>query len=91
MAGGFKRSGVFGILGVFVVAAIAMSTGESQSNPKTTHALMAVVLFLLQRLDLERAAGGNAKDAPAAVAKTLRAVPGSTRDLWLAERLAATC
>jgi len=81
VAGGFKRSGVFGVVGVFVVAAIviviAMSTGEGQSNPKTTYALIFgvlavffVILFVLQRSDMERAAGGDAKAVQRAVAES---------------------
>lgn len=70
--GGFKRSSLFGLIGIVVVAAlvvlIAMSTGEGQSNPKTTYALIfgvlavfIVILFVLQRSDLNRVAGGDAK------------------------------
>jgi hypothetical protein len=80
MAGGFKRSGVFGIVGVFVVAAIvvaiATTTGEGQANPKTTYALIfgviaafLIVLFALQRADIERVAGSDAKAVQRAVAE----------------------
>jgi hypothetical protein len=97
MAGGFKRSGVFGIVGVFViaaaVAAIALSTGEGQSNPKTTYALLfgviavfLVILFVLQRSDLERAAGGDAKAVQRAVAEGGRRIDDPTamseQQLW---------
>jgi hypothetical protein len=71
MAGGFKRSGLFGLIGVvvaaIVVAVIASSAGN-EANPKGTLALIfgviavfVVILFVLQRSDLERAAGGDAK------------------------------
>lgn len=79
-SGGFKRSGLFGLVGVIVVAAlvvvIAISTGEGQSNPKTTYALIfgvvgafIVILFALQRSDLNRVAGGDAKAVQRAVAE----------------------
>jgi hypothetical protein len=59
-SGGFRRSGLFGLFGVIAVAAIvvmiALTTGEGQSNPKTTYALIfgvvglfMVILFALQR------------------------------------------
>lgn len=80
LSGGFKRSGLFGLIGVFVVAAIviaiATTTGEGQSNPKTTYALIfgvlavfMVILFALQRSDMERAAGGDAKAVARAMAE----------------------
>jgi hypothetical protein len=80
MAGGFKRSGLFGLIGVFVVAAIvvaiATTSGEGQSNPKLTYALIfgvlavfMIVLFALQRSDMERVAGGDAKAVGRAVAE----------------------
>jgi hypothetical protein len=79
-SGGFKRSSLFGLIGVFAVAAIviviAISTGEGQSNPKTAYALIfgvlavfMVILFALQRSDLERVAGGDAKAVQRAVAE----------------------
>jgi hypothetical protein len=79
-SGGFKRSSLFGLIGVFVVAAlvvvIATTTGEGQSNPKTTYALIfgvlavfMVGLFALQRSDMERAAGGDAHAVERAVAE----------------------
>jgi hypothetical protein len=96
-AGGFKRSGVFGLIGVFVVAAvvivIATSTGEGQSNPKTTYALIFGVLaaffgilMVLQRSDLNRVAGGDAKAVQHAVAEGRVSVDDPTRmpeqQLW---------
>jgi hypothetical protein len=79
-SGGFRRSGLFGLIGVIVVAGIvvviAFTTGEGQSNPKTTYALVfgvlavfMVILFALQRSDLNRVAGGDAKAVQRAVAE----------------------
>ena len=72
LSGGFRRSGLFGLIGVVVVAivaaVIASSSGSGEANPKGTMALIfgviavfVVVLFVLQRSDLEKAAGGDAK------------------------------
>jgi hypothetical protein len=79
MAGGFKRSGLFGLIGVVAVAivvAIIVSTAGSEANPKGTLALISgviavfvVILFVLQRSDLERVAGGDAKAVQRAVAE----------------------
>lgn len=78
MAGGFKRSGLFGLIGVVVVAvaiAVIASTAGNEANPKGTLALIfgviavfVVILFILQRSDLERTAGGDAKAVQRAVA-----------------------
>jgi hypothetical protein len=70
--GGFKRSGLFGLLGVVVVAvavaAIALSSNNDEANPKDTLALVfgliaafVIVLFIFQRSDLMRAARGDSK------------------------------
>jgi hypothetical protein len=78
--GGFKRSGLFGLIGVvvvaIVVAVIASSSGSGEANPKGTMALIfgviavfVVVLFVLQRSDLEKVAGGDAKAVQRAVAE----------------------
>jgi hypothetical protein len=79
MAGGFKRSGLFGLIGVVVVAivvAVIASNAGSEANPKGTLALIfgviavfVVILFVLQRSDLERAAGGDAKAVQRAAAE----------------------
>jgi hypothetical protein len=80
MAGGFKRSGLFGLIGVVVVmvavALIALSADGTDPNPKGTMALIfgviavfVVILFVLQRSDLERVAGGDAKAVQRAVAE----------------------
>ena len=98
-SGGFRRSGLFGLIGVIVVAgiviAIATTTGEGQSNPKTTYALIfgvlavfMVVLFALQRSDMERVAGGDAKAVARAVAEGGGKVENPTtmeeQQLWAA-------
>lgn len=79
MAGGFKRSGLFGLIGVVVVAivvAVIASSAGNEANPKGTLALIfgviavfVVILFVLQRSDLERAAGGDAKAVQRAAAE----------------------
>lgn len=79
MAGGFKRSGLFGLIGVVVVAivvAVIASTAGSEANPKGTLALIfgviavfVVILFVLQRSDLDRVAGGDARAVQRAVAE----------------------
>ena len=69
-SGDFKRSSRFGLIGVFVVAALAvaigLTMGEGEANPKLALGLIfgaiavfVVILLLLQRSDLERAAGGD--------------------------------
>lgn len=78
-SGGFKRSGLFGLIGVVVVAGIVVAIAlgsEGQSNPKTTYALIfgvvavfMIILFALQRSDMERVAGGDAKAVSRAVAE----------------------
>lgn len=63
--GGFRRSGTFGIVGVFVVAgivaAIALTMGANQARPKLALglifgviALFVVLLFVLQSRDVTR-------------------------------------
>ncbi len=80
MAGGFKRSKWFGLIGVFVVAGlaviIALTTGSGESNPKLTMGLIFgviavffVVLLALQRSDLERAASAGARGGERAAAE----------------------
>jgi hypothetical protein len=99
MSGGFKRSSRFGIVGVFVVAAIVLAiglnTGGGEANPKTTMALIFgvlavffVVLFVLQRSDLERVADADARGASRGAAEGGRAIDNPTTmgetDLWAA-------
>ncbi len=98
-SGGFKRSSRFGLIGVFVVAALAavigLTMGEGESNPKLALglifgvvAIFVVVLLLLQRGDLEHAAGGDAKRRDRAVAEGGREVENPTAvseaELWAA-------
>jgi hypothetical protein len=69
-SGGSKRSSRFGLIGVFVVAGLAavigLTMGGGEANPKLALALIfgvvgifVVLLLLLQRSDLERAAGDD--------------------------------
>jgi len=99
MAGGFKRSGIFGIVGFFVVVAIviliATTTGQGEANPKTTLALIFgviavffVVLFALQRADLNRVSGADARGATHGAAEGGRSLDNPTTlddaELWAA-------
>jgi uncharacterized membrane protein YedE/YeeE len=70
--GEFRRSAVFGLVGVFVVAgiaiAIALSADGRDPNPKLQMGLIFGViavffagLFIFQRLDLNRAASGDVR------------------------------
>lgn len=103
MSGGFKRSGAFGIVGVFVVAAIviviATTTGQGEANPKLTLALIfgtiaifCVVLFALQRSDLGRAASAGTAASDRAAASGGRQVENPTTmgepELWAALAIA---
>lgn len=98
-SGGLRRSGLFGLIGVIVVAgivvAIAFTAGEGQSNPKTTYALIfgvlaifMIVLFALQRSDLNRVSGGDAKAVQRAVAEGSGEIENPTtmpeQQLWAA-------
>lgn len=103
MSGGFKRSGAFGIVGVFVVAAIvvviATTTGQGEANPKLTLglifgaiALFCLLLFALQRSDLGRAASGDAAATGRAAAEGGGQVENPTTigepELWAALAIA---
>ncbi|HEU5104225.1 MAG TPA: hypothetical protein VFU11_00135 [Solirubrobacterales bacterium] len=96
-SGDFKRSSRFGLIGVFVVAALAavigLTAGEGESNPKLALGLIfgvigifVVVLLLLQRADLEHAAGGDATARSRAAAESGRPVANPTAvseaELW---------
>ncbi len=98
-SGDFKRSSRFGLIGVFVVAALAavigLTMGEGESNPKLALGLIfgvigifVVVLLLLQRADLEQAAGGDARRRDRAAAEEGGAIENPTAvaeaDLWAA-------
>jgi hypothetical protein len=97
-SGGFKRSGLFGLIGVVVVAvavaAIALNS-EGDANPKGTLALIfavialfVVILFILQRSDLNRAASGDGKAVQRAAAEGGGAIENPTtmeeQQLWAA-------
>ena len=99
MFGGFKRSGLFGIFGVIAVAAIVvvigLSTESSDANPQTTYALIfgvvgvfLVILFALQRADLNRVSGTDARGSTRAAAEGGRQIDNPTTmsdpDLWAA-------
>lgn len=99
MAGGFKRSSRFGLIGVvvvaIVVAVIAQSSGSGEANPKGTLAVIFgviavffVILFILQRSDLERVAGGNVRAVERAAAEGGGRIENPTtmaeQDLWAA-------
>jgi hypothetical protein len=104
MSGGFKRSSRFGLIGVFVVAAIvvfiATTTGQGEANPKTTLALIFgvlavffVILFALQRADLNRVSGADARGSARAAAEGSREVDNpmamAEPDLWAAMAVVA--
>lgn len=103
MSGGFKRSGAFGIVGVFVVAAlvavIALTMGQGDPNPKLALGLIfgviatfCAILFALQRSDLERAAGSDSATTSRAAAAAGRQVENPTTlaepELWAALAIA---
>jgi hypothetical protein len=99
VSGGFKRSSRFGLIGVFLVAAaavaIGLTMGQGEANPKLALGLIfgviavfIVVLLVLQRSDLERAAGGDAVKSARAAAEAGQTVEDPTRleeaELWAA-------
>jgi hypothetical protein len=96
-SGGFKRSSRYGLIGVFVVAAltvvIGLTMGEGEANPKLALGLIfgvlivfVIGLLLLQRSDLERAAGGDAAKSARAAAEAGQQVEDPTKmeeaELW---------
>lgn len=98
MSGGFKRSSRFGIIGLFVVmaavAVVALTMGSGQANPKPVYALIfgivgayLVVLFALQRADLNRAEGVSRRGTELAATEG-REIDDPTKmsepDLWAA-------
>lgn len=102
-SGGFRRSSRFGLVGVFVVAALAavigLTTGEGESNPTLALGLIfgvigifVVVLLLLQRSDLEHVAGGDAATRSRAAAEGAHPMDDPTAvgeaDLWAALAIA---
>lgn len=98
MFGGFRRSGLFGVIGVVVVAvlvAVIALTTEGNGNPKLTYGLIfgvvglfCLVLFTLQRSDLNRASGRDASASSRAAAEGGRQVENPTAlaepELWAA-------
>ena len=79
-SGGFKRSSRFGLIGVIAVmivtAVIGITLGSGEANPKLALGLIFgvlavffVVLFALQRSDMERVATGNVRDTERAAAE----------------------
>jgi hypothetical protein len=94
---------VFGLVGVFVVAAaaiaIALTMGQGEANPKLALglifgaiAIFVVALLVFQRSDLERAAGGGVAATSRAAAEGGRQVDNPTTmaepDLWAALAIA---
>jgi hypothetical protein len=99
MFGGFKRSGLFAIFGILAVAAIVivigLNTNSEDANPKTTYALIfgvlavfLAILFALQRSDLNRVSGADARDSSRGAAEGGREIENPTTmgdaDLWAA-------
>ncbi len=99
MSGGFKRSGRFGLIGVFVVAALAIAIattmGQGEANPKlalglifAVIAIFFVALFALQRSDLERVASTDESSTARAAAEGGRQIDNPTtmpeQELWAA-------
>jgi len=97
--GGFKRSGLFGLIGVIVVAAIVafigLSSESGDADPKTTYALIfgvvgvfLVILFVLQRSDLNRVSGADARDTARGATEGGRQIENPTTmedaELWAA-------
>jgi hypothetical protein len=98
-SGGFKRSGLFGLIGVIVVAAIVafigLSSESGDASPKATYALIfgvvgvfLVILFVLQRSDLNRVSGADARDTARGAAEGGRQIENPTTmedaELWAA-------
>ncbi|HET9197814.1 MAG TPA: hypothetical protein VFN92_06125 [Solirubrobacterales bacterium] len=99
LSGDSKRSSRFGLIGVFVVAALAavigLTMGEGEANPKLALALIfgvigifVLVLLLLQRSDLEQAAVGDGASRNRGVAEAGAPVADPTAkpeaELWAA-------
>jgi len=99
VSGGFKRSSWFGLIGVFLVAAIvvviATTSGQGEANPKLTLGLIfgviavfVITLLVLQRSDLERVAKGDEAATSRAAAEGGRQVENpmtmAEPELWAA-------
>ncbi|HEX6228234.1 MAG TPA: hypothetical protein VFZ41_02095 [Solirubrobacterales bacterium] len=99
MTGGFKRSSWFGVIGVMVVMAavavigLTMGSGEVE-DPKPIYALIFgilavffIILFALQRADLNRASTASVRGAQRAVVEGREIENPATMpepDLWAA-------
>lgn len=99
MSGGFKRSSRFGVIGVVVVmalcAVIGLTLGSGEANPKLALGLIFgvlavffVVLFALQRSDLDRVSGADARGSSRAAAEGGRSIDNPMTmeepELWAA-------
>jgi hypothetical protein len=99
MFGGFKRSGLFAIFGILAVAAIVVVIGLSSesggTDPQVTYGLIfgvlavfLVLLFVLQRADLNRVSGADVRDANRGAAEGGREIDNPTTmddaELWAA-------
>jgi hypothetical protein len=99
MFGGFKRSGLFAIFGVLAVAAIVVVIGlgseSGGGDPQVTYGLIfavlavfLVLLFALQRADLNRVSGRDVRASERAAAEGGRAIENPTTmgdaELWAA-------
>lgn len=88
MLGGFKRSALFAIFGLVVAAivvVVGLSADPTDANPKETYALIFgvlavffIVLFALQRADLNRVSGADAKGAARGSAEGGREIENPT-------------
>ena len=94
-SGGFKRSSRFGLIGVIVVmvlvAVIGLTMGSNDPNPKLALGLIFgviavffVILFALQRGDLEKVAMTDVQGSERAAAEGGRAMDQRVRDKGLA-------
>jgi hypothetical protein len=101
--GGFKRSGPFAIFGILAVAAIVVVIGlaadPTDANPKETFALIfgvlavfLIILFALQRADLNRVSGADVRSATRGAAEGGREIENPTTmddaELWAAMAIA---
>ncbi len=91
----FRRSGAFGLIGVVVVAlavaAIALSMGSGEANPKLALglifgviALFMLVFFVLQAGDVSRAEAASVPDTQVHVSEVKDPTSLSEPELWAA-------
>lgn len=99
-SGGFKRSGLFGLIGVIVVAAVVAAIGltvgsDPEADPQMLFGLIfgvlavfLVVLFALQRSDLNRVSDTDARGTARGAAEGGRQIDNPTTmgeaELWAA-------